>query len=70
MAIDTVGAGHMFYGYLAASLDRGDDVAQGLRRAAIAGLLDCLKDGAQTAIPSAQEVEANIVLKRDVVCEL
>lgn len=58
--VDTVGAGDTFCGYLAAALDQGMDFEIALRRAAVAGSLACLKNGAQPSIPSAEEVDANI----------
>ena len=54
--VDTVGAGDTFCGYLAASLDQGQDFEAALRRAAVAGSLACLKHGAQPSIPTADEV--------------
>jgi ribokinase len=58
--VDTVGAGDTFCGYLAASLDQGQDFAAALRRAAVAGSLACTKPGAQPAIPLAADVEARL----------
>jgi hypothetical protein len=49
--VDTVGAGDTFCGYFAASLDEGLDFEPALRRAAVAGSLACLKQGAQPSIP-------------------
>jgi len=54
--VDTVGAGDTFCGYFAASLDAGLDFEASLRRAAVAGSLACLKQGAQPSIPSSAEV--------------
>lgn len=54
--VDTVGAGDTFCGYFAASLDQGLDFHASLRRAAVAGSLACLKQGAQPSIPVASEV--------------
>ncbi len=54
--VDTVGAGDTFCGYFAASLDEGLDFDVSLRRAAVAGSLACLKQGAQPSIPSSAEV--------------
>ncbi|CCM74180.1 ribokinase [Rhizobium mesoamericanum] len=54
--VDTVGAGDTFCGYFAASLDEGVDFEASLRRAAVAGSLACLKQGAQPSIPSSAEV--------------
>ncbi|MDM9626183.1 ribokinase [Rhizobium sp. S152] len=54
--VDTVGAGDTFCGYFAASLDEGLDFETALRRAAVAGSLACLKQGAQPSIPESAEV--------------
>ena len=54
--VDTVGAGDTFCGYFAASLDQGMDFHASLRRAAVAGSLACLKQGAQPSIPVTSEV--------------
>lgn len=58
--VDTVGAGDTFCGYLAASLAEGMRLEEALRRAAVAGALACLKQGAQPSIPSHMEVEEAI----------
>ncbi|MBS3649713.1 ribokinase [Pseudaminobacter sp. 19-2017] len=55
--VDTVGAGDTFCGYFAAALSEGLPLEQALRRAAAAGSLACLKNGAQPAIPLRQEVD-------------
>jgi ribokinase len=49
--VDTVGAGDTFCGYFAAGLDEGIDFEAALRRAAVAGSLACLTQGAQPSIP-------------------
>ncbi|QFY62223.1 ribokinase [Rhizobium grahamii] len=54
--VDTVGAGDTFCGYFAASLDEGLDFETALRRAAVAGSLACLKQGAQPSIPLSDDV--------------
>ena len=59
--IDTVGAGDTFCGYFASGLDNKLDFKSALRRAAVAGSLACLKEGAQPAIPFAKEVAAHRV---------
>jgi ribokinase len=59
-AIDTVGAGDAFVGYLTASLDKGMELKEALRYASVAGSLACTKVGAQTAVPAASEVNAYI----------
>ncbi|MGF0537538.1 ribokinase [Agrobacterium sp. ES01] len=58
--IDTVGAGDTFCGYFAAGLDQGLDFGTALRRAAVAGSLACLSQGAQPSIPLAAEVNRNL----------
>jgi ribokinase len=57
-AVDTVGAGDTFTGYLAAALDAGLPLAEALRRAATAASLACTRPGAQPAIPHTGEVSA------------
>lgn len=51
LAVDTVGAGDTFCGYLAASLDAFIPFPTAMRRAVVAGSLACSKIGAQAAIP-------------------
>ncbi len=58
--VDTTGAGDAFVGALAASLDRGEGLADALRRASVAGALACLKVGAQSALPTAKEIEVGL----------
>lgn len=55
-AVDTVGAGDAFVGYLTASLDQGLSLPDALKYAAVAGSLACTRVGAQTAVPEAREV--------------
>ena len=55
--VDTTGAGDAFVGVLAAALDRGHTLEDAMRRASVAGALACLKLGAQTAMPTAAEIE-------------
>jgi ribokinase len=57
-AVDTVGAGDTFCGYLAAALAEGLALDAALSLAAAAGSLACTKSGAQPAIPLRDEVEA------------
>lgn len=57
-AVDTVGAGDTFCGYLAAGLAEAMPLDAALRFAAAAGSIACLKPGAQPAIPVRAEVEA------------
>ena len=56
-ALDTVGAGDTFCGYLAAGLQEGLGLEDAMRRAAVAGALACLKPGAQPSIPHIEDVE-------------
>ncbi len=56
-AIDTVGAGDSFCGYLAAALDQGKDLKTALVHGVTAGSLACLKPSAQGAIPYMEDVK-------------
>jgi len=58
--IDTTGAGDAFVGVLAASLDRGTPLGEALSYASTAGALACLKEGAQSALPTAEEIDAAV----------
>ncbi len=55
-AVDTVGAGDTFCGYLAAGLSEGEPLASVLRLAVAAGSLACTNAGAQPAIPLRADV--------------
>lgn len=55
-AVDTIGAGDAFVGYFCAALDNGRSVEDALRDASIAGSLACTKIGAQSALPTQDEV--------------
>ena len=57
-AIDTTGAGDTFCGAFVAAMAQGDDFARALRRASAASALACTRLGAQTSVPSADEVDA------------
>ncbi len=57
-AVDTVGAGDTFCGYLAAGIAEAMPLDATLRLAAAAGSIACLKPGAQPAIPVRVEVDA------------
>ena len=57
-AIDTVGAGDTFCGYVAAALAEGQPLQKALTMSAAAGSLACTKSGAQPSIPHRGEVEA------------
>ena len=54
--VDTTGAGDTFCGVLVAALSEGNGMAAALRRASAASALACTKSGAQSAIPSRDEV--------------
>jgi ribokinase len=58
--LDTVGAGDSFVGGFAAAIDRGLDLAQALRHAAVGGALACLKTGAQPSLPLLAEIERRL----------
>jgi len=57
-AVDTTGAGDTFVGVLAAALDAGRSLEQGLRRASTAAGLACLQYGAQPPVPYARAIDA------------
>lgn len=57
-AIDTVGAGDTFCGYLAAGLALGQTKEDALRNAVIAGALACVGRGAQDPMPFSADVLA------------
>lgn len=57
-ALDTVGAGDTFCGYLAAGLSEGRSLSAAMALAASAGSLACTRAGAQPSIPRRSEVEA------------
>jgi ribokinase len=57
-AVDTTGAGDTFCGVLVAALDRGESLAEAMRYASAAAALACTQPGAQSSIPSAEEVRA------------
>jgi ribokinase len=56
--IDTTAAGDCFVGVLAATLDRGGSLTDGLQRATAAAALCCLKPGSQSSLPYASEIDA------------
>jgi ribokinase len=57
-AIDAVGAGDTFCGYLACAIGEGMTLARALRIASVAASLACTKHGAQPSIPPRDDVEA------------
>jgi ribokinase len=56
-AVDTVGAGDTFCGYLAAALSEKMPLGAAVALASAAGSLACTNSGAQPAIPARREVE-------------
>lgn len=56
--VDTTGAGDALVGVLAAAVDVGAPLLDAVRRGVVAGALACAKLGAQTALPTAAEIEA------------
>jgi ribokinase len=59
--VDTTGAGDAFCGALAASLARGQSLAQAVPRAVVSGSLATTRAGAQASMPNADEVDAAVV---------
>ncbi|HUX79712.1 MAG TPA: ribokinase [Alphaproteobacteria bacterium] len=59
-AVDTTAAGDAFVGVLAASLDSGMDLPNALRRASVASGLACLNRGAQSSLPTSQEIDKEL----------
>ena len=55
-SVDTTGAGDTFCGVLVATLSQGRDLNQALRRAGAAGALACTRAGAQSSIPTHNEL--------------
>ena len=55
-AIDTVGAGDTFAGFLGTMLDKGNSLQNACKVANAAAALACTKAGAQAAIPTMQDV--------------
>lgn len=59
-AVDTTAAGDAFVGVLAASLDEGIDLPLAMRRASVASGLTCTKEGAQTSLPTKDQVDEHL----------
>jgi ribokinase len=57
-AVDTTGAGDVWCGVLAASLDRGLPMERAMRRASAAAAIACTRPGAAAACPDAAETDA------------
>ncbi len=58
---DTTAAGDCFVGVLAAALDRGSTLAEGVTRAVTAASLSCTRVGSQNSLPDAQETDAALL---------
>ena len=59
-AVDTTGAGDTFCGALAARLRAGDDLDRAVRYGVVAGALAAMKPGAQSSIPTRDEIEREL----------
>ncbi len=57
-SVDTTGAGDAFTGGLTVALARGDELEDAVRYASAVGALATTRFGAQSSLPTAQEVEA------------
>jgi ribokinase len=62
--IDTTGAGDTFCGVLVAALAQDAPLADAMRRACAASALACTRVGAQTGIPTHEEVDAMLATAR------
>jgi len=56
--VDTTGAGDAWCGVLAGALDRGQDLAGAMRRAAAAAAIACTRPGAASSYPDTAEIDA------------
>lgn len=56
-AVDTVGAGDTFAGYLGSRLEHGDSLDEACRVANLAAAMACTKSGAQSAIPRVEAID-------------
>ena len=61
--VDTTAAGDTFCGGLVAALSQGADMAKALRLASAAGALACTRLGAQSSIPTANEVRSFLAVQ-------
>lgn len=59
-AVDTTAAGDAFTGCLAAALDGGAALDEAMRRASVAAGLACTEAGAQTSLPTADQIAARL----------
>ncbi len=64
-AIDSTGAGDTFCGVLVASLSGGHALPQAMRRANAAAAIACTRLGAQSSIPTLEEVDAFLACHAD-----
>lgn len=64
-AVDTTGAGDAFCGALAAALAAGTSLDQAVRRACAAGAVATTRMGAQSAMPTASELDAFLTAVKD-----
>jgi len=55
--VDSTGAGDTFCGTLLAAWSAGADMAAALRRASAAAALACTRMGAQSSVPTVDEVD-------------
>ena len=56
-SIDTTAAGDAFCGAFAAQIDKGENLQEALKFAAVASSLTCTRMGAQTSLPTLQETQ-------------
>lgn len=61
---DTTAAGDTFTGALLAQLHGGESFPNALRYASLASSLACLKQGAQSSIPTVEEIQKNLPLMK------
>lgn len=59
-AVDTIGAGDAFCGYLASGLDKGLSLQDAMRQASVAGAITCTKVGAQVSLPYPEEISPHL----------
>ncbi len=64
-AVDTTGAGDSFCGALAAALAAGADLGRAVRRGCAAGALATTRMGAQSAMPTAAELDHFLAAEKE-----